>query len=290
MLSARENIFFGTTIFIVCKLNFIKYYSCNNKRVCVRRFFWKESGLKKFIKKILNKIKDSRLFLHTVSTLLYWYVLLVGKTTKWTIDGTNKFYDVLKKDKSLIVVAWHGRILMLPYFWNRSGILKALVSLHRDGRLVVRLLESFGIGTIGGSTNQNATAAAVSLMKTLKKNDSIAIIPDGPRGPSMTMTLSPLYYAQKTGKPIVGITFSIKGAKIARSWDSMMIAPLFSTGVVSATDPFYIPRDATKDDLEKYRFEIEQKLNEITHKADEKMGIPFVTPGKEAKRKKHAKQ
>lgn len=245
--------------------------------------------MKKIIKKIGNKLKDSKWFISMVGVALYWYIRLVGKTTKWTTDGADLFYDVLEKDKSLIMVAWHGRILMLPYFWNRSGKLKALVSLHRDGRLVVKMLESFGIGTIGGSTNNNATAAALSLMKTLKKNDSIAIIPDGPRGPSMTLTLSPLYYAQKTGKPIVGVTFSIKGSKMAKSWDSMMIPPLFSTGIISATEPFYIPKDANKEELEKYRLQIEQKLNEITHKADEKMGIPHVAPGKEAKRKKYAK-
>ena len=150
---------------------------------------------------------------------------------------------------------------------------------------MVRLLQAFGIGIIGGSTNQNASAAALSLMKTLRKNDSIAIIPDGPRGPSMHLSMSPLYYAQKTGKPIVGLGYSIKGAKIASSWDSMMLPLPFSKGITYATEPFYIPKDASGQDLEKYRLQIEEKLNKLTRQADEEMNIPYIKPGKEAKKK-----
>ena len=246
--------------------------------------------MKKLIKKIGKMIKETRWFYSLVSTLLSAYVRLVGKTTKWDLAGIERFYSVLNKDSSLIMIAWHGRIMMLPYFWNGKSKLKALVSLHRDGQLVVKLLESFGIEVIGGSTNNNALGAAFSLMRALKKNDSIAIIPDGPRGPSMKMSMSPIYYAQKSGRPIVGMGYSIKGSKLARSWDSMMLPPLFSKGVVYATEPFYIPRDATKEELEKYRLQIEENLNKLTQEADEKMGIPFINPGKEAKKKKHAKQ
>lgn len=245
--------------------------------------------MKKLIKKIAKKIKETRWFYSLVSTLLYAYVRLVGKTTKWDVSGAERFYSVLDKDGSLIMVAWHGRIMMLPYFWNGSSKLKALVSLHRDGQLVVKLLQSFGIEIIGGSTNNNALGAAFSLMRALKKNDSVAIIPDGPRGPAMRMTMSPIYYAQKTGIPIVGMGYSIKGAKLARSWDSMMLPPLFSKGIVYATEPFYIPKDATKEDLEKYRLQIEENLNKLTKEADEKMGVCYIAPGKEAK-KRHAKQ
>jgi len=245
--------------------------------------------LKKLIKKITKKIKNAGWFNSIVGLFLCVYVRMVGKTTKFDEQGINKFYEILKNDGSLIMIAWHGRVALLPYFWNNEKKLKALVSMHRDGRLIAKLLRSFGIGVIGGSTNNNASGAAISLMKTLKKNDSIAIIPDGPRGPAMKLSMSPLYYAQKTGKPIVGLGYSIKGSKLARSWDSMMIPPLFSTGITFATEPFYIPKDATKEELEGYRLQIEKELNDLMHSADKKLGIPYIKAGKEAK-KRHEKK
>lgn len=72
---------------------------------------------------------------------------------------------------------------MLPYFWNRKKPLNALVSLHRDGRMIAGLLEKFGLGTIGGSSNENASGAAVKLMHSLKDDTAICIIPDRSRDP-----------------------------------------------------------------------------------------------------------
>ncbi len=250
----------------------------------------KENNVKNLIKNIGKKIRNSNWFFPMLSRLFCLYVWLVGKTTRWESPGLQKFYSTLEKDKSLIMISWHGRIAMLPYFWDNRCTLRALVSLHRDGKLIINVLRSFGIEIIGGSTNKNAFGAAMALMRTLNNNNSIAIIPDGPRGPSMQLTMSPLYYARKTGKPIVGIGYSIKGSKIlAKSWDSLMIPPLFSKGIFYATEPYYIPKNATKEDMEKYRLQIEENLNNLTHEADKKMGIPYIKPGKEAK-KKHAEQ
>lgn len=248
-----------------------------------------DKTLKKLIKKITKKIKNAKWFNSFVGWFLCVYVRLVGKTTKFDKSGIKKFYDLLEKDGSLIMIAWHGRVAVLPYFWNNKRKLKALVSTHRDGQLIVKLLKFFGIGTIGGSSNNNANGAAISLMKTLKKNDSIAIIPDGPRGPAMKLSMSPIYYAQKTGKPIIGVGYSIKGSKLAKSWDSMMLPPLFSTGIIFATEPFYVPKDAKKEELEKYRLQIETALNNEMYDADKKLGIPYIKAGKEAK-KRHEKK
>ena len=54
---------------------------------------------------------------------------------------------------------------------------------------------------------------------------------NGPKGPNMKLSPSALFYAQKTGLPIVGLTYSIKNAKlITRSWDSMLVPAPFSNG------------------------------------------------------------
>ena len=70
----------------------------------------------------------------------------------------------------------------------------------------MNILKKFGIGNISGSSNQKSNEAALELMRNLQQGNSIAIIPDGPRGPSMKLSMSPIFYAQKSGKPIIGIT------------------------------------------------------------------------------------
>lgn len=217
---------------------------------------------------------------HLIGCVAYWYVRFVAATTRWEIRNLNHFYDNLEKYGSVIYVTWHGRLAMAPYFWDKRKKLKALVSPHHDGQMIVKLLNRFGIGNIDGSSNKHAQSAAVALMRELNRGTTIAIIPDGPRGPSMTMRQSPLYYAQKTGKPVIGVTYSMKRALIVhRSWDRMLVPLPFQKGICAVTEPFFVPENATKEELETYRQKIEDTLNQLTWKLDRELGLPFIPQG-----------
>lgn len=222
-----------------------------------------------------------------VSIVAYWYIRFIAKTTKWDLRKINYFYDSLDKYGSVIFVAWHGRMPMLPFFWDRRKTLKALVSPHRDGLLISGLLKRFGIGHIDGSSNEKAASAAVTLMRELQNDTTIAIIPDGPRGPSMTMSVSPLYYAQKTGKPIIGVTYSIANSVILeKSWDRMLLPKPFNAGICAVTKPFFVPADADKKEIEKYRQKFEDELNALTWQIDKEMGLPDIPKGTVPKKKR----
>ena len=173
----------------------------------------------------------------------------------------------------------------MPYFWNKSSKLNALVSPHRDGRLIVQILAKFGIGHINGSSDRNSQAAAIELMRNLQEGNSMAIIPDGPRGPCMKLSMSPIFFAQKSGKPILGITYSIAGSKvIKRSWDNMLVPPPFRKGMYAITEPIFVPADADEEILEQYRQKVEKMLNDLTWELDKQMGLPLIEQGKEAKK------
>lgn len=226
-----------------------------------------------------------------ISSTLYYYAIFVGKTTSWKTKGIKEFYDCWNDKKSIILIGWHGRAMMLPYFWNRERPLNALVSLHQDGRLIAGYLEKFGCGTIGGSSSNNAFGSARDLRNSLDKDVSIAIIPDGPKGPNMKLSRSPLYYAQKTGKPLFCVTYSIAKSKIAhKSWDKMMLPVPFSKGIYEVIGPYYIAEDSSDQELKELQIKIENDLNELTLNADKAMGIEKIIPGTTAKKKKYSKQ
>jgi len=241
----------------------------------------------KKIKNFIKKITKHPRFISLLSTILYYYARLVGATTRWEIFGVNGLYQQWYKDKAIILLIWHGRAMMIPHFWNKEPPLNALVSLHKDGRIVAGFLEKYGFGTIGGSSNEGAQSAARSLLHSLQKNEAIAIIPDGPIGPRMKMNDSPLYFAMKSGKPIFGATYSIEHSFIAKSWDAMMIPLPFCRGIVYITKPYYIAADASPEDLSKIKQEIEDELNTLTYKADRRFGIAKIEPGVCAKQKRH---
>ncbi|MBR2136603.1 MAG: lysophospholipid acyltransferase family protein [Alphaproteobacteria bacterium] len=236
----------------------------------------------KALKKFFNTPRGEKL----IGNIAYYYLKFVYYTTRWkSVTGVKETYEMIQKHGSVIVIGWHGRTLGMPFFWNKSSRLNALVSPHHDGQVIVHTLRKFGIGHISGSSNENSTNAALGLMHNLQEGNSIAIIPDGPRGPSMTLSMSPLFYALKSGKPILGITYSISGAKvITKSWDNMLVPLPFHKGAYAITKPFFIPADATQEDLENYRRLIEKELNDLTWKLDQEMGIEYIPQGREAKK------
>lgn len=239
------------------------------------------------IKPYLKKIYQSNFVISIISFLIYAYSQFVYKTTKWQIINREKIINLWENGQTFILVGWHGRALMYSAFRDYRFPLNALVSLHKDGRIIAGVLERYGLGTIGGSSNKNAKAAALNLMNSLKENTAVCIIPDGPRGPRMHMTESPIYYAHKTGIPIIGITYSVKKCKIAeKSWDKMMIPYPFNEGICHFSEPIYIPKNASEADLEKYRLQIEEMLNKQSIDADTAMGITPVLPGDECKKKR----
>ena len=244
---------------------------------------------KGYIKKNLKKLGETKFILKLVSNIFYYYAKFVGHTTKWTTQGIEDFHKIAKQNGGVILVIWHGRAVMLPFFKQKNLPLDALVSPHRDGQMIAGLLKKFGIGVIDGSTNENAKAGALELMRTLKKDHSICIIPDGPRGPRMHMKRSPIFYAWKTGKPIIAASYSIKNAKIiTKAWDQMMIPLPFSQGVCKTAEPLYIPASANEEELENYRIELENRLNRISIECDKDMNrIPVLPNGGIEKNKKH---
>ena len=242
----------------------------------------------KGIKKITRKLLKSSTCSELMSFLLYLYTKFVYYTTLWNKRELSRLYHVWQENDSIILISWHGRATMAPCFWDQKRPMNALVSLHNDGKLMARLLEHFGLGIIGGSSNSNAKSAAVSLMKALKNRQSICIIPDGPIGPAMHMNMSPLYFAQKSGKPIIGITYSCKHAKIfTNSWDEMMLPFPFNHGIVKTTRPFFIPKDADDNTLETLRQEIEQEMVSISMAADTSLNRVPVCQGTRIKTKKN---
>ena len=244
----------------------------------------------KILKKTFKKLLRSKLMTNMISSLIYYYALLIGKTTKWQTKGIKEFYTDWEKNKSIILIGWHGRAMLYPNFWNKKRPLNALVSLHQDGRLIAGFLEKCGLGTIGGSSNGNAVGSARDLIESLQKDTAICIIPDGPKGPNMKLSKSPVYFAQKSGKPIYGITCSIKGSKIVhKAWDKMMIPLPFSEGICELIGPYYVPQNASEQEMEEIRQRIETELNQTCFAADKLMGIEKITPGSTAKKKRYSK-
>lgn len=244
-------------------------------------------NIRKKIKHALKDFGSLPRVLDFIGLAAFAYSWLVGKTGRFTVQGDKDFEQLIEKHDGGIFVAWHGRALMLPYFWRNTRQMKALVSPHRDGRIIAGLLKKYHILSIDGSSDRHAAGAALEIVRELEAGTVVALISDGPRGPRMRLNKSVIYFAQKTGRPVMGFTYSSQGAAVMRkSWDAMLLPKMFAKGVVYGTKPLFVPKDADEETLETLRRGLEDELNALTFQADKECGLEEILPAAEAKSKR----
>jgi lysophospholipid acyltransferase (LPLAT)-like uncharacterized protein len=106
-----------------------------------------------------------------------------------------------------------------------------------------------------------------------RERSPIAIIPDGPRGPSGVLKPGAITLAQRTGARILPLAFAAKPSVTLKSWDRHMIPLPFSRSIVIYGEPVEVPMDASEEQREKIRRKTEEKLNSLVREADKLAGL-----------------
>ena len=66
----------------------------------------------------------------------------------------------------------------------------------------------------------------------------------------------------------------------------MLFPKPFNKGICAVTRPFFVPHDASKEQLEIYRRQIENELNNLTWELDKELGMPYIPKGTLPKKKR----
>jgi lysophospholipid acyltransferase (LPLAT)-like uncharacterized protein len=155
---------------------------------------------------------------------------------------SKKVFHVPKivEGEAAIFACWHGELLMLPYlyfYYRKPPHAKVLISSHFDGMLISKTIEYFGLGTIEGSSNRNATRVLMQAIRTLKDGYDIGITPDGPKGPRHEVADGVVVMAQKTGSKVVLVRIIPTKYWQLSSWDKFIIPKPFGTLNYYTTEP-----------------------------------------------------
>ncbi|NWG04237.1 MAG: lysophospholipid acyltransferase family protein [Syntrophaceae bacterium] len=214
------------------------------------------------------------MFLKTIKKKLVtwwgpWCACWVIKILAWTMRFEEIHPEIPKgfweKGIPAIGAFWHGRLLMMPIIY-RGRKLSFLVSAHRDGQVVGRALQRFGFYPILGSTTRKGFSGFKKMVKAHESD--IAIAPDGPQGPCHQVQIGVIELAKLTGRAVIPFTFSASKRKIFNTWDQFLLPYPFSKGVFIWGEPIYVDRHGDGAHLEEKRALLENRLNELTEKAD----------------------
>lgn len=217
------------------------------------------------------KILKRRLAGNFLPGLIYYIIRLLHATMRTRVVGgeiPRAFHD---RGEGTINVFWHGRLLMLPFFYQGKG-LHVLISSHGDGEIIANVMRLFGFQLVRGSSSKRGKEAFLEMVRLSRQNRDLAITPDGPRGPAEVVKDGVAQVARLTGRPVITLAFSSSRGKRFNSWDRFLLPFPFSRGVFVWGEPLYYREG---EEMEAFRLRIEEALRDTTRRADEYAGAKF---------------
>jgi lysophospholipid acyltransferase (LPLAT)-like uncharacterized protein len=206
-------------------------------------------------------------FRHTLARVAPPLLTVVLRVLRWTVRidtvGGEPLQARWAGGERAIVAFWHNRLLMLPLIADGQPTC-ILVSQHRDGEIATTLLGAWGVSTVRGSATRGAVRGFLRLVDAYRRGQNVVVVPDGPRGPRYVAKPGVVYLAKALGSPIYPVAFAANRAARLGSWDGLVIPLPFARVRIQFGEPLQVPRDASAQQLDGCRIELERRLNALT--------------------------
>jgi lysophospholipid acyltransferase (LPLAT)-like uncharacterized protein len=188
-------------------------------------------------------------------------------TVRFRTENRERFDRFADRGEPVLYALWHGRLLPLTYFHRGRGI-AAMISRSADGEYIARLVSGWAFHAVRGSTSRGGGEALREVARRIRAGQSVAITPDGPRGPRQRVQPGVVLAAQLTGAPIIPVIAGCSRAWWPGGWDRFCVPKPFSQVVVVYGEPRHVPRELEESDLRRHMEALEREMNELTEQVD----------------------
>lgn len=197
-------------------------------------------------------------------------------TCRVKVNGPLENY--LNEDQPVLLTWWHQDMLFnffyLIRFAKRRKI-ATVISRSEDGALAAYLIGKFGMIPIRGSSSKGGLEALNRLTATVLREKGVAVIVcDGPRPPGRVAKPGIIALARKTGYPILKVrSWGERQYIFNKSWCKLVLVYPFSRVEIWSDPPLFVPPDVRGAALEKYRLEVEKRLNDLADLSEDRLAV-----------------
>ena len=201
--------------------------------------------------------------------LLRILVSVIGSTLRWRIEDPSGLL-AHTPERSCIFAFWHNRIFLMPYLFRKHwrsrqrDRVAVLVSASKDGEKLARVLSKFDLICVRGSSSRRGKEALRELTNLVNDGYDAGITPDGPRGPKYCCQDGVISLAQITQAPIVPVSYDVSRKITVNSWDNFMVPLPFARATLRIGAPMAVPADASDEQHEQKRLELENVLKSLS--------------------------
>lgn len=180
----------------------------------------------------------------------------------------KKVIDSLDKENQNFVLAFWHQTMLIAWFINRDKKFAALTSKSKDGDLLAKQLKHWKYEVVRGSSTKGGDVALAIMIDLAKNGYSVAITPDGPRGPANKFKAGAVITAKKSNVPLVLMGIGIKSKKRLNSWDKFQVPNPFSEVQIIFSDPIWIDHNLSFEETSNVIEKCEKQLNELQSEAE----------------------
>lgn len=144
-----------------------------------------------------------------------------------------------------------------------------LIAPGRDGDWATEVVTSLGGRVLRGATQRGGTRALAQLLRDLSGDDGpLALVVDGPLGPSGVAKGGAVVCAARTGRPLRPVGAAGRRAPVVgRSWSRLWLPLPFSRVVVVVGEPLPVPAALDRPGRERLAGELTRRLAEARRRA-----------------------
>lgn len=193
-------------------------------------------------------------------------------------DLTERLYG----EHPAIIAFWHGQFMMVWTLNTHHVPVKAMVARHGDAELIGNALSDLGVELIrgagaGGRRKDKGGAQALRMaVRALEEGSSICMTADVPPGPARRVGEGIITLARISGRPVIPVALATSRFVALDTWSRMTINLPRSILAAAGGPAIRVPRDATPEQQEAFRRELEDHLNDATRRAYALAGADVV--------------
>ena len=204
-----------------------------------------------------------------LTKLAYYLVSGVGRTLRYWRGGEVPGRD----ERGKIFCGWHGKSFVFAYDRRGCGD-TVVISQSNDGDVQNEVFSRLGFKTLRGSTGRNGERALIGAIRALRAGGTMAMTPDGPRGPSGVVQPGVMLMAQRSGAVLVPVGIAVRPAYRAPSWDRYAIPAPFARVRILYGEGIAVARDASEAEIEAARLRLQTEIDRLEDRAAADLGLP----------------
>ena len=197
---------------------------------------------------------------------LKYGITFLCRSLKIKIENENAVQMLKDQNKNFILAFWHGTML-LPWYLHGNPNFAALTSKSKDGELLAKVLKNWGYKVVRGSSSTGGDVALGIMIDYARNNYSVAITPDGPRGPKNKFKAGAVITAKKSNRPLILAGVGFKKKKLLKNWDKFEIPYFFTTAKIIYSDPIYVDSGISYEETSELIKNCEESLNDLQERA-----------------------